>query len=66
MRWVCPAIFVVLPMFIEMLQIIQYMDDIPITLDEALMIEGQYSRAEVYMINQRKDLLQKTIRKMDH
>jgi hypothetical protein len=47
-------------------RIIQYMDDIPITLDEALQKKaGQFSRAEVYMINQRKDLLSKTIRKFE-
>jgi len=46
-------------------RIIQYMDNIPTTLDEALLIGGQYSRAEVYMINQRKDLLLKTIRKFE-
>jgi len=42
------------------------MDDIPTTLNEAVEIGGQYSRVEVYMINQRKDLLAKTIRKMAH
>jgi hypothetical protein len=40
------------------------MDNIPTTLDEVIEIGGgQFSRAEVYMINQRKDLLEKTIRK---
>ena len=43
-------------------RIVQYMDNIPTTLEESLQIGGQYSRAEVYMINQRKDLLEKTIR----
>lgn len=46
-------------------RIIQYMDNIPTTLQESLQIGGQYSRAEVFMINQRKDLLQKTIRKWE-
>ena len=43
-------------------KIIQYMDNIPTTLGESMQIGGQYSRAEAYMINQRKDLLDKTIR----
>jgi hypothetical protein len=43
-------------------KIIQYMDNIPTTLEESLQIGGQYSRAEIYMINQRQDLLEKTIR----
>jgi hypothetical protein len=47
-------------------KIIQYMDNIPTTLQESLQIGGQYSRAEVFMINQRKDLLQKTIRKFEN
>jgi hypothetical protein len=46
-------------------KIIQYMDNIPTTLDEAVRSGGQFSRAEVYMINQRKDLLGKTIRKFE-
>jgi hypothetical protein len=47
--------------------IIQYMDNIPTTLEEALRIGGgQFSRAEVFMINQRLDLLQKTFRKFEN
>jgi RHS repeat-associated protein len=46
-------------------KIIQYMDNIPTTLEESLKIGGQFSRAEVFMINQRKDLLLKTIRKFE-
>jgi hypothetical protein len=42
------------------------MDNIPETLEEAIAIEGgQFSRAEVYMINQRKDLVKKTGRKIE-
>lgn len=47
-------------------KIIQYMDNIPTTLDESLQKGGQFSRAEVFMINQRKDLLAKTIRKIEN
>jgi hypothetical protein len=47
-------------------RIIQYMDNIPTTLEESLQVGGQFSRAEVFMINQRKDLLLKTIRKFEN
>jgi hypothetical protein len=46
-------------------KIVQYMDEVPTSLEEAIKIGGQYSRAEAYMINQRKDLLEKTIRKFE-
>ncbi|MEQ1526244.1 MAG: RHS repeat-associated core domain-containing protein [Gallionella sp.] len=46
-------------------KIVQYMDNIPQTYQESIRIGGQYSRAEVFMINQRPDLLLKTRRKFE-